>query len=149
MTMLRKTTSLLAVAAAATAAFGCGGSKSDDSSSKTSDAKQQVAQIVDQLGAKARGGDGQAICTDLFTKNLQASIAKAAGTTCATEVGKNLAGADVTFSVVKVDARKDQAVAVVKDQKGRESSLVVLPEDGAWKIARIGSTDDVAALAAG
>jgi hypothetical protein len=138
-------TGLLALATAAIATAGCGSSKDHDA--KPADAGQtRVAQLVNRLGVDARSGDTKAICSELFTKNLRASITKAAGTSCATEVGRNIAGSDVRFSVVQVDARDDQAVALVKDQKGRRSSLVILPESGVWKIARIGSAADVSGL---
>ena len=139
-----KTISLLAVAAALVAG-GCGADKRADDRADAGQAR--VSQVVDRLGAAARSRDAKAICEDLFTKNLQTSIRRTAGTSCAAEVGRNLFSAQTRFSVEKVDVGDAQAVALVKDQKGRESSLVLLPESGVWKIARIGSAADVRGLA--
>jgi hypothetical protein len=131
-----------AALAAAILLTGCGGGNAGTKA----DTRKDVAKVVAQLGAAARDGDAGTICTGLLTRNLQTSIRRAAGTSCAQEVAHNVFGPKTRFQVEKLDVGHGQAVALVKDQDGRRSSLVLLPESGAWKTARIGSVADVKTL---
>jgi hypothetical protein len=132
-----------AALAAALLVAGCGGGA--DAEKNEADRKD-VKDVVAQLSVAARDGDAARICDGLLTDNLQASITKAAGQSCDKEVGANVFGPKTRFVVEKLDVASSQAVALVKDQDGRQSSLVLLPESGSWKIARIGSAADVKAL---
>jgi len=127
-----------AVLLSAVAIAGCG---SDDKSSPAAgdSDSDKVAAVIEDLGTSARDGDGDRICTELFTSNLRISVARASGTTCPKEVSANLFSADTTFDVTDIEINGDTATAKVVDQRDRASDLVLFSQDdGSWRIARIG-----------
>src|SRR5215210_5479402 len=125
---LRAMTSVAVVIATAALA-GCGGadkpapSKQKPAQSVSNDERGVLA-TVDALQTASRKGDGQAICTDLFTPKLVKSVEAAAKRSCATEVRKNLFDPNAEIAVgrdVKVAGARGQAV--IREQNGHVSTL--------------------------
>ena len=114
---------------------GCGGDDGDEG--RFEGERANVARVVEQLQDAARQGDGARICGQLFTRNLAISVARASRRPCAQEVTSNL-GTGTTFEVLDVQVRPSSAVAQIRDETERRSSLVFLREGGGWRIARIG-----------
>jgi hypothetical protein len=137
-------TSGLAVFVAATALAGCGGS--DDASptqpSKTpaavSDQERGILGAVDALQMASRKGDGRRICADIFTVQLVHSIETAAKHSCAEEVGARLFSKKTEISVGRdVQVTGARGTAVIREQNGNISKLMMLKQDGEWRIDRV------------
>jgi hypothetical protein len=116
---------------------GGGGGGKKDNASRFSGEQANVARVVDELQSAARDGAGARICSQLFTQNLAISIQRASRRPCGQEVAANL-GPKTSFDVVGIQLRGTTAVAQVRDEKDRRSSLVFLRQAGQWRIARIG-----------
>ena len=138
---MRRAAGIVAVGMACAALLGaCGGDDdgAGDNAERFDGERQRVAEVVDELQAAAREGNGERICDGLFTENLKISVQRASGRSCAEEVNANLEGSETTFEVVGIQLRGGSAVAQVRDENARRSSLVFLREGGDWRIARIG-----------
>ena len=127
----------LAVVACAGVLASCGGDEGENEEKFDGD-KAEVAKVVDELGEAARNKDAKKICEDLLTENLQVSIRRAAGTSCAQEVGENIFSEDTEFRAEKVEVKGDTATAEVVDQRDQRSNLVFERDGDRWRIARIG-----------
>ena len=115
---------------------GCGG---DDSNEDRYDGeKARVAKVIDELSAAAREGDGQTICSELFTRNLAISVARASKQPCAAEVTENVFAEEAAYAVQDLGLTGRQAVVRVTDEKDRRSTLLLQKEKGRWLIARVG-----------
>ena len=136
-------TPALAVLTSAAALAGCGGS---DASSPAQQAKaasvsnQQrgIIGTVDALQAASRKGDGQRICADIFTVHLVHSIETAAKHSCATEVEDRLFTSKTEISVGRdIQVSGARGSAVVREQNGNVSKLMLLKKAGEWRIDRV------------
>lgn len=116
----------------------CGGGDEGENEKKFDGDAAEVGKVVDELGAAARDKDAKKICEDLLTENLQISIRRAAGTSCAQEIGENIFSEDTEFRAEKIDVTGDTATAEVVDQNDQRSNLVFERAGDAWRIARIG-----------
>ena len=110
---------------------GCGGG--DDSDKPETD----INAVVAELQQSSREGDGETICTVLFTENLAISVKRASGQTCAKEVADNVTSDDAAYKLEKLQVRGNNANAVLVDQQDRRSAVLFQRENGEWRIARI------------
>jgi hypothetical protein len=134
-TMRPLMTVLLATLAVGLVACG-GGNKSN--ADKFSGDKKDVGRVVDELGDAASKGDGARICNDLFTRNLEISVSRAAHRACADEVTRNVFEKGAQYDVEDLSLLKSNVANVrVKDQRDRESVLLMFKERGEWRIAKI------------
>ncbi|MBA3370217.1 MAG: hypothetical protein H0T96_02000 [Thermoleophilaceae bacterium] len=125
---------LLAFAIAAT--LGACGSGSEKKAPPAVSAQQRgVLDTVDSLQAASRRGDGQQICTEIFTTRLARSIEAASKTTCAKEVKEKLFSRQAELALGRdVQFKGGRAVATVREQTGKISTLMLVQQAGAWRI---------------
>jgi hypothetical protein len=121
---------------------GCGGSETTQEPTPTQDAVQtserDILNTVDRLQEAGRRGDGVAICREVFTARLARSIARAAGRPCAPTVRRTLFSPDTSISVQRdVRVTGQRATAVIREQNGHVSTLVLRREGGRWRIDSI------------
>jgi hypothetical protein len=94
-----------------------------------------VLRTVDALESASRRGDGKTICRELFTSALVRSIQTAAKRRCATEVKRHLFSPNAQISVQRgVQVKGKRATAVVREQNGNFSTLVLREQRGRWRI---------------
>lgn len=123
-------------------AGGCGGSEDRSaqrqSKSTVSGDQRGVLQTIDALQIATRKGDGQAICGEIFTPELARSVEAASKHSCPHEVRQRLFSPRAELAVSRdITVRGDQATAVVREQNGHVSRLVMVRRDNRWRIARV------------
>jgi hypothetical protein len=128
----------IAAVACAAALGACGGGDDDTNESRFEGEEAEVAAVIDRLTTAAREEDAKTICEDLITENLQISIRRAAGTSCAAEVGENIFAEDAEFRAEDIAVTEDTATAEVVDQHEQRSNLLFERDGESWRIARIG-----------
>ncbi len=134
MNLMRKTVAVVALGALMMAA-GCGGDDAESNADKFGGDEQEVAEVVDRLGASAREGDVKTICEDLITVGLQRSVRQASGTSCGEEFTKNVVSDDTRYEVDDVTVQGERASAKVVDQEDRRSTIQLQRVGGDWRIA--------------
>ncbi len=125
---------LVATVFAALLMVGCGG----DSDSEGSDT-EAVASVMASLDAASRAGDGDRICTQLFTPKLASSVSSSSTSgDCEREVKAKL------FSPMRRSASRTSAfpttpsaVATVKEANGNMSRVFLVKTDGQWRIRSV------------
>jgi hypothetical protein len=139
----RPLSSLAAVAVVAAALAGCGGSSSDkkpagDTSTKA-DNETAVKQVLSDLQTASRAGDGNRICTQIFTPKLANSVTKAAKSgSCAKEVKKKLFSPKAQITVENVDVPNPaNATATIKEANGNTSNVFLVKQSGRWRIRSV------------
>lgn len=131
-----------AVTAAAAAFAGCGGSSGDNASSgetpKSVDSAQ-VKQVMVDLQTAAQEGDGNRICTQIFTPKLADSVTKSAKSgSCAKEAKRNLFSPGTRISVEHIDVPNSaNATATVKEANGNVSNVFLVKQSGRWRIRSV------------
>ena len=133
--MRRVGTWLLAGAALALAVGGCGDDSNDNGSS---DAKA-VAKVMAALNTASRAGDGQRICTELFTPKLANSVSTSSSSgACAVEVKSKLFSPDAKISVENIDVPDGaNASATVTEANGNTSTIFLVKQAGQWRIRSV------------
>ncbi|MCA1697682.1 MAG: hypothetical protein LC790_01770 [Actinobacteria bacterium] len=126
---------------AAAALPGCGGSD-DGAKTRTQDTvggdQRSVLETIDALQSASRRGDGDTICTQVFTPQLARSIKRASRTNCPTELRDRLYRPGVSISVQRgIKVQGDTATAVIREQNGDVSTLHMLKRGNRWQIDRI------------
>src|SRR5215212_9146035 len=125
-------------AAAAAAFAGCGGSSGDNASSgetpKSVDSAQ-VKQVMVDLQTAAQEGDGNRICTQIFTPKLADSVTKSAKSgSCAKEVKQKLFSRKAQITVQNVDVPNPaNATATIKEANGNTSTVFLVKQSGRWR----------------
>jgi hypothetical protein len=136
--MMRTALPVVGVLLIASALPGCGGSDKTTSTATTVAVQAQqrgILDAVDALQTAARAGEGQRICTTLFTLRLARSIATSSKHSCAAEVKQNLFKREESISVGSdIVVKAKTATAVIREQNGNVSTLHLLNRRGAWKI---------------
>jgi hypothetical protein len=123
---------------AAASLSGCGGSDDKQTTSATGVDQRGILATVDSLQTASRAGDGATVCSRVFTTSLVHSIERASKRSCAAEVRKNLFRRNTSFSLQRnITVKGDAGTAVVREQNGNVSTLHVVRQDGAWRIASV------------
>ncbi len=135
---MRTRTTCAVMIACAALATGCGA----DENTASGDDEENIAQVVEELEAAARAGNGAKVCNELFTENLRISVTRASQRSCAEEVQRNIASPRTTYRLQDLNVKGDQATGLTIDQQGRRSALLMQLEGGRWRIARIGTPAD-------
>ena len=131
-----------AVVTAAVALGGCGGSSDDqppgDTSSK-SENSTAVKQVMADLQAASRAGDGKRICTQIFTPKLADSVtSSAASGSCSKEVKQKLFSATAEIAVQNVDVpNAANATATIREANGITSTVFLVKQSGRWRIRSV------------
>jgi hypothetical protein len=133
MTMAR--TAVAAAAALAVALAGCGGGSGGQQETD----KKDVGQVLTDLQAASRSGDGARICNQIFTPKLANSVTRSSKSgSCATEVRRNLFSRDAEISVENIDVRDAaNANATVKEANGNTSTVFLVKQSGRWRIRSV------------
>lgn len=132
--MRPKLEALLAVAAAS-AIVACGGDSAPQPAPPVAEDQRAVIETVDALQEASRDRDGARICREIFTRDLAESVAAAARTTCAREVGRNLFTRETTLAIGRdIRVNGDRAVTTVTEQDGQISTLSLAKQAGRWRI---------------
>jgi hypothetical protein len=132
---------LAAVVAAAIA--GCGGSGGDKNSATSTpsnaDNTTAVKQVLADLQAASRAGDGNRICTQIFTPKLADSVTKSAKSgSCAKEVRRKLFSKKARITVQNVDVPNAvNATATIKEANGNVSNVFLVKQSGRWRIRSV------------
>jgi hypothetical protein len=135
----------VAAVAMAAAMAGCGGGASSDQKTTGAEAaikatdNTAVAQVLAELQSASRAGQGNRICTQIFTPKLADSVTVAAASgSCAKEVKKKLFSRKARIVVQNVtvpDAAN--ATATVKEANGNVSTVFLVKQSGRWRIRSI------------
>lgn len=125
------------VSVGAVALTGCGDSH-DSSNGRAAD-EASVRQVLSQLQQASVAGDGNRICTQIFTPKLADSVTKSAKSgSCPKEVRKKLFSATTRLTVQDVNVTDPaNATATVKEASGNTSTIFVVRQSGRWRIRSI------------
>ena len=117
------------------ALVGCGGDSTDEG---TSDVKA-VAKVMSDLNTSSRAGDGEHICSQLFTPKLADSVSTSSSSgECATEVKSKLFSPEAKISVENIDVPDEaNASATVKEANGNTSTIFLVKQSGQWRIRSV------------
>ena len=127
---------LAAVAAVLVLVVGaCGGDSNGD---ETADVKA-VAKIMASLDTSSREGDGEHICSQLFTPKLAESVSTASSSgNCAKEVKSKLFSPDAKISIENIAVPDEaNATATVTESSGNTSTVFLVKQDGQWRIRSV------------
>jgi hypothetical protein len=140
-----KALATVAAIAVAAAMAGCGGGSSSDqkttgadTATKTAD-NTAVAQVLADLQSASRAGQGNRICTQIFTPKLADSVTvSAASGSCAKEVKKKLFSRKAEIVVQNLTVpNAANATATVKEANGNVSTVFLVKQSGRWRIRSI------------
>jgi hypothetical protein len=128
---------LLAVFGALTIG-GCGGSNDDAADQRASD-ETSVRKALSDLQTAAVAGDGNQICTAIFTPKLAKSVKTSSKSgSCAEEVRRNLFSPTTKLTVQSVAVTDEaNASARVKEASGDTSMVFFVRQSGRWRIRSI------------
>jgi hypothetical protein len=131
--------------AVAAAMAGCGGGASSDQKTTGADTATKaadntaVARVLADLESASRAGQGNRICTQIFTPKLADSVTvSAASGSCAKEVKKKLFSRKAQIVVQNVTVpNAANATATVKEANGNVSTVFLVKQSGRWRIRSI------------
>jgi hypothetical protein len=133
----------VAAVAMVAAMAGCGASSDQkttgaDTATKAAD-NTAVAQVLADLQSASRAGQGNRICTQIFTPKLADSVTvSAASGSCAKEVKKKLFSRQAEIVVQNLTvANAANATATVKEANGNVSTVFLVKQSGRWRIRSI------------
>jgi hypothetical protein len=132
----------IGIAAALLAASGtigaCGGNSNGGGSSQRADATSIKAVLAD-LQAASRQGDGNRICTQIFTPKLSDSVTMSSSTgSCAKEVRQKLFSPNARFTVEGIRITgPSAATAIVKEASGKSSNVFFVKQSNLWRIRSV------------
>jgi hypothetical protein len=136
-------TSLAAVTAVVALALpGCGGSSKSNKTTTTAQSsadKAAVTQVLSDLQAASRAGDGKRICNEIFTPKLADSVtASAKSGSCAKEVKAKLFSPKAKISVGQVTISDPvDALAVITEASGNTSKVFLVKQSNRWRIRSV------------
>jgi len=142
---MRRNLSRLAVVAVVTASValaGCGGASGDNKSAgatSRSDDSAAVKQVMTDLQTASRQGDGNRICTQIFTPKLADSVTKSATSgSCAKETKRNLFSSSAQIGVENIDVPDSvNATATIKEANGNVSNVFLVKQSRRWRIRSV------------
>ena len=145
MTRTKHSVAGLASGAAVVAAMvfgGCGGDGGGDgptAAEKIAADQNAVRQVLSDLQTASRAGDGDRICTQIFTPKLANSVTTSARSgSCAKEVKAKLFSAKAALAVQNVDVTDPaNATATVKEAIGNTSTVFLVKQSGRWRIRSV------------
>jgi len=145
MTRTKHSVAGLASGAAVVAAMvfgGCGGDGGGDgptAAEKIAADQNAVRQVLSDLQTASRAGDGDRICTQIFTPKLSNSVTtSAASGSCAKEVKLKLFSPKTALAVQNVDVTDPaNATATVKEATGNMSTVFLVKQSGRWRIRSV------------
>ena len=131
-----------AVATSAVVLAGCGSGSSNNASSNQpskSDDTAAVKQVMTNLQTASQQGDGNRICTQIFTPKLADSVTSSAKSgSCAKEVNRELFSHNARITVENVDVSNSANVtATVKEANGNVSNIFLVKQSGRWRIRSV------------
>jgi hypothetical protein len=131
-----------AVGLLAVAGAGCGGSdKKDDGLTKDQQAtdKAAITDVLGELQAASRAGDGDRVCTQIFTPKLADSVTKSSSSgSCATEVKAKLFSPSTKLTVQNVTVTDPvNATATIKEANGNVSTVFFVKQSGRWRMRSV------------
>ena len=137
---MRRVHGLLTLLLAALALGGCT-AQQDTSADRFQGAEREVADVVDELAAASRSGDGEEICTKIVTAKLAEQLAD--GDTCKDEVEQALSDAnDYDLEVRSVTVSGSTARAEVSQgdegDGGRTATLEFERGGDGWRATSLG-----------
>lgn len=133
-----RTALLVAVGLTGLAFVGCGGSDDKDQNTKV-DNEAAVRKVLGQLQQASVAGDGDRICTQIFTPKLANSVTRSAKSgSCAKEVKVNLFSPETRLTVQDVSVTDQaNATATVKEANGNTSTVFFVRQSGRWRIRSV------------
>jgi hypothetical protein len=136
---MRRVHGPLTLLLAALALAGCT-AQQDTSADRFQGAEKEVAELVDDLAAASRSGDGDEICTKIVTAELAEDLA--AGDECKDQVEQALSDAnDYDIEVREVTVTGDTASAEVRQgDDGRTATLEFERGRDGWRATSLGSS---------
>lgn len=132
---------LVAALSAGVLMIGCG-DDGDDVNNNADDYSGQdaeVAQLVDDFANAGRDGDGDQICSEIFSEELAKNVEKQAGQSCPTEVEENLPEGEYELEVDTLEVNGDKATVAVTDEKDNKSVLHLEKVGSEWRITSVTS----------
>jgi len=117
---------------------GCGGS--DDTPSPRQTDEAAIRKVLNQLQQASVAGDGNRICTQIFTPKLANSVTKSARSgSCAKEVRKNVFSPTTRLAVQDINvSNAANATAVIKEASNKHTSTIFfVRQSGRWRIRSI------------
>jgi sirohydrochlorin ferrochelatase len=135
---MRRVHGPLTLLLATLALAGCT-TQQDTSADRFQGAERQVAEVVDDLAAASRSGDGDEICTQIVTAELAQDLA--AGDECKDQVEQALSDAnDYDLEVRDVTVSGSTARAEVRQgDDGRTATLEFERGRGGWRVTSLGA----------
>jgi hypothetical protein len=117
---------------------GCGGSNGGQQDARATDTAA-VRNVLSQLQQASRAGDGDRICTQIFTPKLADSVTRAANSgSCAEEVKANVFSPSARLTVEDVTVNDSaNATATVKEANGNRSTVFLVKQSGRWRIRSV------------
>jgi hypothetical protein len=114
---------------------GCGGDSKDEG---TSDMKA-VAKVMSDLNTASRSGDGERICSQLFTPKLAKSVSTSSSSgACDVEVKSKLFSPEAKIIVKNIDVPDEvNASATVREANGNISTIFLVKQSGQWRIRSV------------
>jgi hypothetical protein len=128
---------LVTIGSIALAFVGCG---SDDNQEESkSAAETEVRQVLGQLQQASVAGDGEQICTQIFTPKLADSVTRSAKSgSCAKEVKAKLFSPRARLTVQNVTVTDPvNATATVTEANGNTSTVFFVRQSGRWRIRSV------------
>ena len=112
---------------------GCGGSSVKDQQEADSAA---INQVLHELQAAGRAGDGHRICDQIFTPKLSDSVTVSSRSgSCATEVRRKLFSPRTRFTIQDVTVTDPaNGTATVEEANGNTSNVFFVKQSGRWRI---------------
>ncbi len=134
---MRRPHAILTAALAAVALTGCGAQQSD-SADRFQGAEREIAQLVDDLAAAARSGDGEEICTRIVSSEFAQQLG--GGEPCKDEVAKAVGDAnDFDLEVSDVTVTGTTARAEVRQgDDGKSATFEFERGRGGWRATSFG-----------
>lgn len=116
---------------------GCGGS--GDTQQNPEADRAAVNNVLRQLQEASTAGNGQQICTQIFTPKLADSITRSAESgSCAEEVNSNLFSPQTRLTVQNVTVTDQaNATATVQEANGNTSTVFLVKQSGRWRIRSV------------
>ena len=119
---------------------GCGGDAPGVAGvNKAALEQTAVRQVLMDLQAASRAGDGRRICNEIFTPKLADSVTtSAASGSCAKEVKHKLFSSKTAIAVQNIDVSDSaNATATVKEASGNTSTVFLVKQSGRWRIRSV------------